>query len=134
MGMLTHALRGFQGIFTESLQMQQITTLTNEPKQRHQLVLDNNETVDFRLYYSARQQAWYYDFTYNDLTCNCSKVVLSPNALRQFRRIIPWGLAFDAEGGVEPFQLDDFSSGRVKMYVLNSEDVQTIEQEIYLND
>ena len=114
--------------------MQQITTLTNEPKQRHQLVLDNNETVDFRLYYSSRQQAWYYDFTYNDLICNCSKVVLSPNTLRQFRRIIPWGLAFDAEGSVEPFQLDDFSSGRVKMYVLNSEDVQIIEQEIYLND
>lgn len=114
--------------------MKQITTLTNSPNQRHQLVLDNNETVDFRLYYSSRQQAWYYDFTYNDLTVNCSKVVLSPNALRQFRRIISWGLAFDTDGYVEPFQLDDFSSGRVRMYVLNSEDVETIEQEIYLND
>lgn len=114
--------------------MRQITTLTNSPNQRHQLVLDNNETVDFRLYYSARQQAWYYDFTYNDLTCNCSKVVLSPNALRCFRRIISWGLAFDTDGFVDPFQLDDFSSGRVKMYVLNAEDVESIEQEIYLND
>lgn len=111
--------------------MQQITTLTNEPNQRHQLVLDSNDTVDFRLYYSARQQAWYFDFTYKDLTCNGLKVVLTPNALRCFRRIIPWGLAFATEGYVEPFQLDDFSSGRIKMYVLNTEDVQTIEQEIY---
>lgn len=114
--------------------MQQITTLTNEPNQRHQLVLDNNETVDFRLYYSSRMQAWYYDFTYKDLTVNCSKVTLSPNALRNFRRIITWGLAFIANGDVEPFQIDDFSSGRVKMYVLNSEDIQTVEQEIYLNE
>lgn len=113
--------------------MKQITTLTNEPKQRHQLVLDNNETVDFRLYYSARQQAWYYNFTYKDLTVNCTKVVLSPNGLRNFRKIIPFGLAFTANGYVEPFRLDDFSSGTVKMYVLNTEDIDTIEQEIYLN-
>lgn len=114
--------------------MQQITTLTDEPRQRHQLVLDTNETVDFRLYFSARQQAWYFDFTYNDLTCNGSKVVLTPNALRCFRRIIPFGIAFDTDGFVEPFQIYDFSTGRVKMYVLNEEDVQTIEQEIYLDD
>lgn len=114
--------------------MQQITTLTNEPNQRHQIVLDNNETVDFRLYFSARQQSWYFDFTYKQTTANGFKVTLSPNALRCFRKTIPFGIAFDTEGYVEPFQLDDFSSGRIKMYVLNSEDVQTVEQEIYLND
>ncbi len=114
--------------------MQQITTLTNSPNQRHQLVLDNNETVDFRLYYSARQEAWYFDFTYKEITVNCSKVVLSPNTLRNLKRLIPFGLAFIADGYVEPFSLDDFSSGRVKMYVLNSEDVQTVEQEIFNYD
>lgn len=114
--------------------MQQITTLTNEPKQRHQLVLENNETVDFRLYYSARQQSWYFNFTYKDLTVNCLKVVLSPNTLRNFKRLIPFGITFDTEGYTEPFQLDDFSSGRVKMYVLTSEDVEEIEQAVYLVD
>lgn len=127
------ALRGFQG-YSRKFYMQQITTLTDEPKQRHQLVLDNNETVDFRLRYSARQQAWYFDFTYKELTSKGLKVVLTPNALRCFRRLIPFGIAFSTQGYVEPFQLDDFSSGRVEMYVLNAEDVQTVEQEIYLND
>ena len=42
--------------------MLEITTLTNDIKQRHTLVLENNETVDFLLYYSLRQQSWYYDF------------------------------------------------------------------------
>lgn len=114
--------------------MKQITTLTDEPKQRHQLVLDTNDTVDFRLYYSSRIQCWYFDFTYKELSVNCLKVVLSPNTLRNFRKLIPFGIGFDSQGLVEPFQLDDFSSGRVQMYVLNSEDVETIEQEIYLND
>ena len=52
--------------------MQELTSITNNPKQQMTLVLDNNETVDFKLYYLPRQQSWFYDFTYNDLTVNCS--------------------------------------------------------------
>lgn len=110
--------------------MQEITTLTSSPKQLHTLVLDNNEKVDFKLYYLSRQEAWFFDIQYKDLIVNCSKVVLTPNALRQFRKIIPFGIAFVTTGFVEPFQITDFSSGRVKMYVLNSTEVQNVEQEI----
>lgn len=111
--------------------MRQITALTNEPRQRHQLVLENNDTVDFKLYYSSRQEAWYFDWTYKDITVNCSKVVLSPNTLRNFQRLIPFGICFDSDGFVEPFQLEDFSTGRIKMYLLNQQEVQTIEQEVF---
>lgn len=113
--------------------MKQITTITDQPKQRMQLVLDNNETADFRLYYSARQEAWYYDITYKDFTAKCLKVALDPNSLRCFRRILPFGIGFDSEGQVEPFQIDDFASGRVSMYVLNEEDVRLIEELIFTN-
>lgn len=111
--------------------MQQIDTISSSPNQRMSLVLDNNETVDFRLYYSAMQQAWFYDFTYKERTVNCSKVVQTPNSLRQFRRILPFGIAFLSDSDAEPFQIDDFSSSRVKMYVLNSADVKLVEREIY---
>lgn len=111
--------------------MQEIDTITSSPNQRFTLVLDNNETADFRLYYSGRMQAWFYDLTYNDLTVNGSKVVLTPNSLRNFRRIIPFGIAFATDGYTEPFLISDFASGRVKMYVLNSDEVEQVEQEIY---
>ena len=111
--------------------MQELTSITNNPKQQMTLVLDNNETVDFKLYYLPRQQSWFYDFIYNNLTVNCSRVVLTPNALRQYRRLIPFGIAFVAEGNVEPFTINDFASGRVKFYVLNSDEVEQIESEIY---
>lgn len=114
--------------------MKQITSITNEPYQQHQLVLDNNETVLFTLRFLPRQQAWYFDFTYNEITARRLKVVLTPNALRCFRRIIPFGIAFSSNGYVEPFQLNDFSSGRLKLYVLNSEDVLTVESEIYQSE
>lgn len=111
--------------------MRQITTITESPKQSMTLVLENNETVDFYIYYLTRQQSWFFDFTYKDLTVNCSRVVLTPNALRQFKHIIHFGIAFIANDDVEPFQLDDFSSGRVGLYVLNSDDVNTVESEIF---
>lgn len=111
--------------------MQQITSITSEPRQRMTLVLENNETVDFLLYYLPRQQGWFYDFTYNNLTCKGSKVTLSPNALRQFKRIIPFGIAFMTDDYVEPFSIDDFSSGRVSMYILNDDEVKQIESEVY---
>ena len=111
--------------------MQHITSITSSPNQRMTLVLDNNETVDFRLYFLPRQEAWFFDFTYNDLTVNCSKVVLTPNALRQFRKTIPFGIAFVTDGFVDPFQLTDFSNGRINMYVLNKEEVQQVESEIF---
>ncbi len=112
--------------------MQQITSLTDNPKQLHQLVLENNETAEFRLYFSARQESWYFDLVYKDLTINCLKVVISPNTIRNFKRLLPFGIAFLSNGDVEPFQLDDFTSGRVQMYVLNSEEVQQVEEGIYL--
>lgn len=114
--------------------MQHITTLTSSPNQRCQLVLDNNETVDFRLYYSARMQAWYYDFTYKDLTVNCSKVVLSPNSVSAFKRLIPFGLAFTSEGDTDPFEPDSFSSGKVNLYVLNAQEVELAEKNLILTN
>ena len=113
--------------------MLEINTITSSANQRFNLVLENNETVDFRLYYSGRVQAWFYDFTYDELTVNGSKVVLTPNALRNFRRIIPFGIAFASDGMTEPFLISDFVSGRIKMYVLNSDEVDEVESEIFNN-
>ena len=43
--------------------MKQITSSTSRAKQRMRLTLENNEVVDFMLYYLPRQQSWFYDFT-----------------------------------------------------------------------
>lgn len=111
--------------------MQEITSITSYPNQRFQIVLENNETVDFKLYYSSRMRAWYYDFVYKNIECKGNKVCLTPNTLRQFHKIIPFGIAFVGEGNIEPFRLDDFESGRTKFYVLNKDEVRNVEKEIF---
>lgn len=114
--------------------MQIITSITNSPNQQMQLVLENNETVDFHLYYKPRNLSWYYDFKYKELICNGSKVVLSPNSIRQFRKILPFGISFTADSYVEPFSQNDFATGRVIMCVLNGDEVTQIEREFFNND
>lgn len=111
--------------------MQEITTLTTSPNQLHTLVLDNNDTADFRLYYAARMQEWFYDLSYQNFIINGAKVVLTPNSLRQFKNILPFGIAFYSDDDIEPFQITDFGYGRVKMGILNAEEVKQIEEEVF---
>jgi len=111
--------------------MKQINTLTAAPKQRMQLVLENNETADFYLYFDDRMENWFFDISYNDITLTCVEVCLHPNILRQLRRLIPFGIAFISNNKVNPFLITSFSSGECGMYVLNEEEVKEVEETIY---
>lgn len=112
--------------------MELINNLTDEPIQTFTYNVDGGDTVSITLYFYPTQQSWFFDFTYGDYTCNGERVVLTPNALRHLKHIIPFGIAFLADGYAEPYKIDDFSSGRVSMYMLNSDDVTEIESGFYL--
>ena len=111
--------------------MQFINNLTNNPRQSFQVPIEGGEFIQFNLYYYVTQKSWFFDFAYKNYTSKGNRVVLSPNTLRHLKNIIPFGLAFMAEGNVEPFDLTDFSSGRVGMYILDSEEVNNIESTVY---
>lgn len=111
--------------------MQIITSITNEPKQQFTLKLDNNETATMRLYYYSSQNSWYFDIEYNDYVSNGNKVVLTYNALRHLKNIIPFGIGCIAGTKADPFSLDAFTSRRFLITLLNKEDVQLIEESIY---
>lgn len=111
--------------------MRLITSITADPKQRFVLKLDNNESAIMRLYYYASQKSWYFDIEYKNYKNNGNKVVLTMNALRHLRDKLPFGIAFLAGSGAEPFQLEDFVNENVIMVLLNEDDVQEIEETIY---
>lgn len=111
--------------------MEIITSITAYPKQQFVLKLENNEFAIMRLYYYSSQQSWYFDIEYKDYVNNGNKVVLTMNALRHLRNKLPFGIAFISSSNAEPFQLEDFTSQKVLMLLLNQEDVQTVEEKIY---
>ena len=111
--------------------MRIITEFTDNPKQTCTLILENQEIVTFNLRFYETQLSWYFDFTWGDVVSNGNKVVLGMNILRSFKNIIPFGLAFQANDGVEPFATDDFVTGRVIVYLLNKDDVEAMENNIF---
>lgn len=111
--------------------MKIVTSITAQPKQRFNVKLDNNEIVQFYFYYSSSQQAWYYDFEYNEYVNKANKVVLTPNSIRQLKNILPFGFGFFATNNADPFQLESFVNGDCIMVMLNQEDIEAIEESIF---
>lgn len=110
--------------------MRQLTLLTADPKQTLKVLLDNGTRVTLTLQYSERQQGWFYDLSYGDYSYKGRRLVLSPNMLRAFKDFLLFGLACFTTDGYEPAFRNDFSSGRVKVYLLSQDEIATVEQGI----
>jgi len=114
--------------------MKQITEITDYPNQKFTVVTETNESFELKLQYSDVNQGWFYSLNYDDLVIiNNARVVTSANMLRNFKNQLPFGLSAITNDGSEPIFVDDFSTGRVSMFLLNESDVAEIEQEFYNN-
>lgn len=108
--------------------MKLIDALTSDANQSVSVVLDDGTKVDLTFNYKESQQGWFYTLVYGAvLTINNRRLVNSPNMLRQFRGILPFGIACIVNDGLEPVYIDDLSNGRVSVYIMNPTDVATVE-------
>lgn len=111
--------------------MQLLNQITNSAKQQYTLNTSEGESFDFLLKYNPVQSSWVYDIIYNDFFVYNRQLTISPNCLYQYKNILPFGLACSSSDGGEPQNIEDFSSGRVQLRVLNSADVNAIQTNIY---
>lgn len=107
--------------------MKLIDALTADPKQRMFLIGENGERIGFAVYYVPTQQGWFFNISYSGITANGLRLVAGLNALRAFRNRFPFGLSCFSADGLDPYYINDFSTGRIKLYLLNSEDVENAE-------
>lgn len=104
-----------------SSQSQQQVYLTGNPGQR----------ISLFMRYLPSQQFWMMDIGYNDFQANGLLVVTSPNLLRAFKNIIPFGLACTTVDGNDPYYIDDFSLQRASLYLLTQAEVEAMEEELF---
>lgn len=105
--------------------------INSSPKQNYTLVSEDEDQVGFYLYYAASQQTWFFDVKYKDFIAKGIQLTVAPNILRNFREIIPVGIACTSVDGDDPFYITDFSLGRIKLYLLTSAEVQAIEDSYF---
>ena len=114
--------------------MTEITGLTADAKQAQTLILADGSKAPFYMEYWDGQQGWYFTMSYPGWTGVTNKrLVVSPNMLRNSRNIIPFGLALKTIDGYEPIFINDFISGRAKLYLLNEADVAYYESVLTKN-
>lgn len=112
--------------------MKLLTELSNDYKQKHRVVLENNEEFDFTLEFIQQQEGWFYTIKYGDnFEVKGQRLVLGMNIIRKWKNLLPFGLGVISEDLIEPSFIDDFTSGRIEINILNENDVEQIEEEIY---
>ena len=114
-----------------------ITGITDQPKQQTSIVLPDGTKAVLYLEYRPQQNGWYYNLTYGPNTrlvpfvLNGQRLVSSPNIMRQFRNLIPFGIAILTQNNIEPTRQTDFIDGTITMLLLDTADVAQVEAQVY---
>ena len=111
--------------------MKQITEFTEDPNQQHVLIGENGEEITVNLVFIDSQTGWFIDLQYGDLIINSMRLVTSVNILHSWKNIIPFGLTVATPDKGDPYFIDDFTSGRVGIFLTNSGDRKELEEEFY---
>ena len=111
--------------------MIQITEITDDARQSLKVVVETGEEFSLSLEYRESQQLWFCSVSYLDTTINGLGLVASFNILRQWKNILPFGIAIRTTDVGDPYFADDFTKERAKLYVLTSDEVEQIEAGIY---
>lgn len=106
--------------------MTTLTGLSDQPKQQSNFVLPDGSSVSFYMEYRQQQKGWFADIVWQGVTINGLRLTTSPNFLRQWQHLLPFGLALFTAGNVEPILLADFVNGVATIVVLTADDVATI--------
>lgn len=111
--------------------MKEITELTSDPRQEHILIGENGEEITVLLEYKDNQIGWFMNLTYEDTTINTIRLVTTVNLLHQWKNIFPFGLSITSVDNGDPYELEDFINERIRVFLLNEEDRDALEEEFY---
>lgn len=110
--------------------MKQITTISDDADQLVYFILDDGSVLKLEFICRPSIQRWSVNVSHPLITLNGYNLCLSPNILRPWKNLIPFGIAVTSLDGVDPVDIDDFSSGRVQIFILSAEDVAAVETDI----
>jgi hypothetical protein len=79
--------------------------------------------IAITLYYRPRVQSWFMDIAFKTFIMNGYKLTGGPNILESYHNVVPFGFGVAVSDGLDPFLVDDFTSGRVSLYLLTSAEV-----------
>jgi hypothetical protein len=111
--------------------MIQITGLKASPNQSFTIADPNGGgPISFTLRFHTRTQSWYMDMTFGTFILNGFRLAYGSNVLRQYENSIPFGLAVFIADALDPFLINDPSSGRMSLFLLTTAERDQIKLDI----
>lgn len=107
-----------------------IDNLTNFADQVSQLQLPDGTVATLELLFNGTTERWTFNLSYNDKNYNSIGLCCFPNILRAWKNILPFGISCVTTDGTDPFNINDFVTGRVTLFLLTQDDVDSIETQI----
>lgn len=112
--------------------MKLLDKLTENPQQTYTVVTEDGDRFTLSLRFLPSQSAWEVSVVWGAVTISGISLVFSPNLLYSYKNILPFGLMVVANDSIEPSYLDDFTSGRVQLYVMIKSDIEALEEAIQI--
>lgn len=119
--------------------MQQIDGLTTYPNQQLTLKLLDGSILKMTLIFLESQNGWFFknlDWNNGQWIENGRRITTHPNMLRQYKNIIPFGLACYTINNREPTQQQDFTPTEVggtaasSLFILTAQEVIDVDKAI----
>ena len=108
-----------------------LSTLTDNAYQSVSFTTNKGENVVLTFRYMPGQQTWFVDVNSHSLTIYGLALATFVNLLDPYHNNISWGLYVWSEDGFDPYRIDDFSTGRIRVAIL--EDLENAVIEGFLN-
>lgn len=106
-----------------------IQQITNYPLQTKMLNLPDGSLITITLEFVPLQKSWFIrQLVYGSTTINSIKIVNNPNILRQFKNILPFGIACTSTSNRDPMFSEDFQSGDCSLYLISRDEITQFEE------
>ena len=101
--------------------MQEITITENSTIE---IINAENETYTGYINYNSSRQGWFLDLVSENFSIYGLRITSVPNILRQWQKKLGFGIGVLCENNSEPFFLEDFNTGRAKLYLIEPADLK----------
>lgn len=110
--------------------MQLLNNLNDAADQLMSVPLADGSSVQLEFFYRPAIGRWTLNISHPLLVMNGYNLALGPNILRQWRNLIPFGIAVASTNGLDPMNVDDFKNGICSVYILSEDEVAQVETDI----
>lgn len=98
-----------------------IQNITDDPYQSHIIKLEDSE-IELKLRFMPKVASWFADFD----SIKGVRLSVGVRFLKAHSKDYDFICRDMSDNGIDPFRVDDFSSGRCELYLLEPDDVETL--------